>query len=239
MGQGSPYIGAMMQEGKFIERMRNFPPGFPDWILKFVLAMTILSVAVLPTLVYTGVIRFTYIEFINGMAWQQKYKAQSASEHFKDGQSLRQPVAGTVPRGYRSYPYWGRTAAGIPTDALKNPLEFTRENALRGEKLFMTHCRHCHGDLGIGDGLAVGPGRLPAPLSLQAQNARDMSDTQLFHILTVGQNDKMPSLAQQMTPLERWALIHYVRALQRSQNPKPEDLKDEAQEETGEQENVE
>jgi len=41
--------------------------------------------------------------------------------------------------------------------------------------------------------------------------------------MTMGQNT-MPSYARQITAIERWAIIDYVRALQRSQAPTAEDL---------------
>jgi len=34
----------------------------------------------------------------------------------------------------------------------------------------------------------------------------------------------MPSYRDKLDSDERWSVIHYVRALQRSQNPKAEDL---------------
>jgi mono/diheme cytochrome c family protein len=33
----------------------------------------------------------------------------------------------------------------------------------------------------------------------------------------------MPAYAEQIEPEDRWKVVHYVRALQRARNPKPED----------------
>jgi mono/diheme cytochrome c family protein len=43
-------------------------------------------------------------------------------------------------------------------------------------------------------------------------------------VISAGQN-LMPSYASQVASADRWAIIHYVRALQRSKNPSAEDLK--------------
>ncbi|HVN48982.1 MAG TPA: cytochrome c [Bacteroidota bacterium] len=42
--------------------------------------------------------------------------------------------------------------------------------------------------------------------------------------MTEGQN-AMPSYAPQLSPEERWAIIRYLRVLQRAQNAKDTDLK--------------
>ena len=44
-----------------------------------------------------------------------------------------------------------------------------------------------------------------------------------FHVITVGQN-LMPAYASQILPEDRWAVIDYVRALERSHRPLPSDL---------------
>ena len=42
-------------------------------------------------------------------------------------------------------------------------------------------------------------------------------------MITRGQN-LMPNYASQILPEDRWAVIHYVRALERAANPLPQDL---------------
>ena len=67
------------------------------------------------------------------------------------------------------------------------------------------------------------PGRFPAPPSLHTAEALEYKYGTLFHIMTKGVG-KMPSYAQQLDSEERWKVAQYVRALQRSASPKPEDL---------------
>jgi mono/diheme cytochrome c family protein len=133
---------------------------------------------------------------------------------------MRMPVAGTVPRGFQPYAYAkDPEAAGRE---LRNPLPRTEEVLKRGQAMFNTYCIVCHGPNGMGDGLIVP--KFPRPPSLQSDKVRNWPDGRIFHTVTMGQN-LMPSYASQVASADRWAIIHYVRALQRSQHPTSEDLK--------------
>jgi mono/diheme cytochrome c family protein len=130
----------------------------------------------------------------------------------------RMPVEGTVPRGYVPYHFTSPEEAG---KALINPLPNSRAVLLRGQTVFNTYCIACHGPLGLGDGLVAA--KMVRPPSLQSDKIRGWPDGSIFHIITRGQN-VMPSYASQIQPEDRWALIHYIRVLQRSQHPTPEDV---------------
>ena len=94
----------------------------------------------------------------------------------------------------------------------------------RGRTLFTIYCGVCHGSEALGDGPVVGPDRFPAPPSLHTDVARAYKDGTLFQIISAGKAN-MSSYADMLEPKDRWAVIYYVRALQRSLHPKPEDLK--------------
>ena len=84
------------------------------------------------------------------------------------------------------------------------------------------HEQSCHGPLGDGvSKLTSAYGAKPA--NLQASTFREYADGALFHTVTVGKN-AMPSFAARLSEEERWAVVHYVRALQRAQNAREEDL---------------
>jgi mono/diheme cytochrome c family protein len=55
---------------------------------------------------------------------------------------------------------------------------------------------------------------VPLPASLTAENAVQMKDGQLFHVITYGQKN-MPAHAGQIARADRWKVILYVRELQR------------------------
>jgi len=132
---------------------------------------------------------------------------------------MRTPPAGTVPRGFTAWAFTkeeGEKAASIP-----NPLPITKEVLLSGQKSFNTYCIVCHGERGKGDGFIVP--KFPRPPSLQSDKIKGWADGQIFHVITRGQN-LMPSYATQIRPEDRWAIIRYVRALQRAGAPTPEDV---------------
>lgn len=134
--------------------------------------------------------------------------------------AMRLPVQGTVPRDFVPYPYSKNPeAAGRE---LKNPLRKTSDTLVRGRHLFQSYCVVCHGPAGEGDGTIVP--KFPRPPSLQSDKVLKWSDGRVYHAISAGQN-LMPSYASQISAADRWAIVHYLRALQRSKHPRPEDLK--------------
>ena len=139
--------------------------------------------------------------------------------------TMRPLVKGTIPRDFRPYGYVNMEQA----KAHLNPLPRTHDVLMTGKNLFNVYCIVCHGKYGEGDGLVASLKDWPRPLyprppSLQSDKIRDYKDGQIFHVITMGQN-LMPSYAEKLNEEERWAVIHYVRALYRAKHPTPEDLK--------------
>jgi mono/diheme cytochrome c family protein len=150
---------------------------------------------------------------------QPRLDAQKPSTFFKDGHGMQRPVAGTVARGHIP------TATGTQEESasLVNPLPRTKEVFAIGRKAFTIRCVVCHGAIGNGAGsLTTAYGGKPA--NLQAQQFRDYPDGKIYWAIVNGKN-AMPSHAADLTETQRWAVVHYVRALQRAQNAKDEDLK--------------
>jgi len=150
---------------------------------------------------------------------QPRLNAQKPSAFFKDGHGMQRPVAGTVARGHLPTATGTQEAAA----ALANPLPRTKEVFAIGRKAFTIRCAVCHGAIGNGLGsLTAAYGGKPA--NLQAQQFRDYPDGKIYWTIVNGKN-AMPSHAADLTEVQRWAVVHYVRALQRAQNAKDEDLK--------------
>jgi mono/diheme cytochrome c family protein len=150
---------------------------------------------------------------------QPRLNAQKPSAFFKDGHGMQRPVGGTVARGYLP------TATGTQDEAasLQNPLPRTKDVFALGRRAYTNRCEVCHGALGNGMGsLTAAYGGKPA--NLQAQQFRDYPDGKLYWAIVNGKN-AMPAHAPYLSDTERWAVVHYVRALQRAQNAKDEDLK--------------
>lgn len=153
-------------------------------------------------------------------AWEYMPDMMDSPSVKAQEEPMRTPPKGTVPVGYTPYKYTTDQAEEAGTN-LKNPLPVTMEVLARGQKAYDTYCVACHGPMGKGDGTIVP--KFPMPPSLHSEKVRNWSDGRIFHLITVGQN-LMPSYASQITVKDRWAIIEYVRAMQRSVNPSSEDV---------------
>ena len=184
-----------------------------------------IGVLALTAILVSGATYFTfnkllYMEPFSWMSAQAKMKAQQPSELFKDGIGMRPPVQGTVARGFLPYAFRGK-----PDEAAKllvNPLLPTKDVIELGKTRFLTYCSPCHGNFARGDSRLAG--QFPNPPTLHSDKVRSWPDGSIFHVITEGQN-VMPSYASQISRDDRWAIIHYVRVLQRAHNAKESDLK--------------
>lgn len=152
-----------------------------------------------------------YFTYMPDMHYTKAIKAQTQG-------ALLAPPAGTIARNEFTYPYKDLEAAAKNV----NPLKRTTDVLNRGKAMFNTYCIVCHGPYGEGDGNVVP--KFPRPPSLQSDKIKGYPDGKIFHVITVGQN-LMSSYASQIAVEDRWAIIHYIRALQRAKNPTPDDLK--------------
>lgn len=176
-------------------------------------------------IVVAGVTYFTlnklmFMSPFNFMMEQHRINPQTQTTVFADGFSMRPPVEGTVARGFIPYLY-----QDDPESAgkfLSNPLLPTEENLQLGQKKYNTFCSPCHGYFGAGD--ARLNGQFPNPPSLHSEKLIQWQDGRFYHVIQAGQNI-MPSYSKQLTENEKWAIVLYIRALQRALNAKEEDLK--------------
>lgn len=153
-------------------------------------------------------------DFLPGMVEPVAFGAFASNPNFRDGKTLREPVAGTHHRG--SLPLNFRAT---PEDAvragneLKNPLDPNDAQVRqRGAFVYANYCQVCHGPQGLGNGPVAQRG-VPPPPSLREGKSKEMKDGQLFHILTYGQGN-MASYAAQLNNDDRWRVIVHVRSLQ-------------------------
>lgn len=161
---------------------------------------------------------------------QPKYKAQAESKYFKNGSAMRMPVPGTVARGElfedTKY-YYGKDADGNPVK--ENPVPVTMQLLKRGQNRFNIYCSPCHGLAGDGQGIVVKRGFLPPP-NFHQDLVRNYPDGHIFDVISNGIRN-MPSYKHMISVEDRWAIVSYVRALQRSQDATlgdvPEDIRKE------------
>lgn len=103
-----------------------------------------------------------------------------------------------------------------------SPLPATAQLLARGEERFTIYCVPCHGHVGDGDGIIVRRGMLRPP-SYTDDRLLAMADGEIFNTITNGKNN-MPSYRHQISTPDRWAIVSYVRALQRSQHATLQDV---------------
>jgi mono/diheme cytochrome c family protein len=151
---------------------------------------------------------------------QPKLNAFRSSTFFADGRGMQPAVAGTIARGHLPPAFSKPEAAG---EILANPVALTNRVAERGRKVFNDHCALCHG--AVGDGVALLSRAYGAkPGNFMTDAMQKQPDGYIYGVLMLGKN-AMPSYAADLDESDRWAVVHYIRILQRSQNAKDEDLK--------------
>jgi mono/diheme cytochrome c family protein len=186
---------------------------------KFITFLVIIAIITSGT-TYLAINKLVYASPFNFMVNQDRQNVQSKSVFFKDGFGMRPPVEGTVARGHMP------VLIGKAEDSLwvnyENPLPVSKESLDLGKKKFDIYCSPCHGMYAKGDSRLRG--QFPNPPSLHSEKVRNWKDSQIFLVITNGQNS-MPSYASQLEVKERWAVVNYVRAIQRALNAKEGDLK--------------
>jgi mono/diheme cytochrome c family protein len=171
---------------------------------------------------------------------QPRYKAFKKSDFFADGRASRDLPEGAVPRGQLRADkalYTGKKDNADPNakvestvDAAGNtvvttfpnaieefPLPVTKQMLDRGEQRYNVFCIVCHGPTGNGDGMIVRRG-FPKPPTYNDDRLRNAPVGHFFDVITNGQG-RMSSYASQIPVADRWAIVMYIRTLQRSQNP--------------------
>jgi mono/diheme cytochrome c family protein len=158
--------------------------------------------------------------------------AERALEAAARGEATAQSQGGDGP-GVTGQPPAPSTAAEEPE---KNWIKEFPEGLVIDQKLmdlgrlkFNTSCSVCHGFAGDGDGLVsrralqLAEGYWTPPTNLHESRVREQPVGKVFDTITHGRG-KMGGYGPALTPKERWAIVLYIRALQRSRNASEGDL---------------
>jgi len=177
------------------------------------------------------------VEVFPDMDRQLKLRPQQPSGFFANEHSSQLPVAGTVARGqavptptgtvfaFATAPVNTGRVPGTTNFIETNPLPVTPARLRRGQERFTIHCAPCHGGQGDASGVTRKLG-MAVVANLHEPRLVEMPDGELFNIITHGKPPTflMPSYAGPVAVEDRWAIIAYVRALQRSRLGTLEDL---------------
>jgi len=158
----------------------------------------------------------------DNMKDQPNHRPLEAEPRRSNGSAAIRPAAHIVARGERAPgdPF----ATGFDNGVLlgKIPTAYTADVLARGRERFGIYCAVCHGDDGYAAGIVVRRG-FPAPPSYHQDRLRNAPDGHLFDVITRGYGVMLP-FADRLTPGDRWAVVAYIRALQRSQHASVSDV---------------
>lgn len=156
------------------------------------------------------------LEIFTDMDRQPKYRPQQPSTFFANERTSQPFVPGTVARGDRFEGNAVNTGKqpGTTNYVAAIPLPVTAQLMERGKQRFDIYCLPCHGPLGDANGIVKKYG-IPAVKSLHDKAVVQQLDGYLFETITKGRATMLP-YDSQISIDDRWAIVAYVRALQRS-----------------------
>lgn len=179
------------------------------------------------------------INLIQDMDLQAKFLPQSENDLFADNRSQRPQIVGTVARGetYLDTHFVDGVVDGQWATTMPKQLQMNMEFLLRGQDRFNIYCTPCHGYSGAGNGtinqramelVANADGPVNGTVWVAAKSLHDETVTiqpigQIFNSITHGVRN-MAGYGSQVPPADRWAIVAYVQALQRSQNATLEEV---------------
>ena len=160
---------------------------------------------------------------LSRMLEQPRYEAYGQSSFFDDGRAMRRPVEFTIAR---------ETVLGTPSfvDGIEDghyaehvPLPLTLALLDKGRVQFGIVCATCHGVLGDGDSPVAAKMQLRKPPSLLTEDIASFPPGRVYRVVTVGYG-LMPANDYQLDVEQRWAVVAYLKALERSQTARLTDL---------------
>jgi len=176
-----------------------------------------------------------HLHIFPDMDFQPKFKADTATDIFTDGRANRGEIAGTIARGSLDADtvFYEGIENGDWTEGFPKAIEITPALVHRGQDRFNIYCSPCHGFDGRGEGavrqrLKAGGGdwairNLVAHPGEPGGQVTKMPNGQLFNTISNG-FATMQGYAAQIPPRDRWAIVLYVRALERGNNASLKDV---------------
>lgn len=203
----------------------------PRWLLFSAIIMVVVSWVPLAMIMRARVTtsEVPRIHPIQDMDNQPRFKAQQRNRLFADRRAMRPPVEGAVARGSLAYGEEAATGRIGGEWIATAPLAVNSEVLARGRERYEIFCSVCHGLSGYGDGMVskraeeLQEGTWTPPTSFHTELIRERPDGHLFNTISNGIRS-MPAYGSQIEIGDRWAIVAYLRALQRSQNATIDDV---------------
>jgi mono/diheme cytochrome c family protein len=173
------------------------------------------------------------------MWYQPRYKAYNETDPgvFDNRSASRPVVEGTIARGKLQLDtvlFEGKASSGgayvktVPSSVLT---AFGTENAMlaRGQNRYNVYCQPCHGATGDGNGFIMQRGigywqKLAA--SYHTDRLRNLPDGEIYHTIVNGKGVMYGYGSRVQDPNDRWAIVAYIRALEKARLANPETAKE-------------
>jgi mono/diheme cytochrome c family protein len=163
--------------------------------------------------------------YVPDMAYSRAYETYADHSNL-DAKGINYnatPVAGTVSRSQEYVYHIAKDEAGSEVNynasaAVPNPVNFLTDAQMEeAKRLYLVQCGICHGAKLDGNGplWKDGNGPYPAkPASLKGDAKYEaMTEGMMYYSITYGRN-LMGGYASQLTPMQRWEVIHYIKVEQ-------------------------
>ena len=178
----------------------------------------LLTLAVVVLTGCSGVQRDPPVQVWDDMKQQPKFHPQGENDVpalAGDHRDARRPPEGTVARGHMMEETAYYTGMEGELYVGKSPVALTPALLHQGQTKFNIYCQPCHDKTGSGQGIV--PTHIPTwqPSNLTEDRVVQFADGDIFNVITNGRRS-MPAYRFQVTVEDRWAIIAYVRALQRA-----------------------
>ena len=178
------------------------------------------------------------IEIFPDMDRQAKLRPMEPNRFFANGNSSQPQVPGTVARAkalagsdrpvlpFEDHPVNTGRTVGTTNYVESMQVTVTMDLLKRGRERYQISCVPCHGAQGDGNGVVKKFG-FAAIADLHQERVVKMSEGQMYRTIVHGNNEGKGLMAGYGANIEvgdRWAIVAYVRALQRSRLGSPEEV---------------
>lgn len=225
-----------------VEDVPNVPTqeNIPAWIWQVAIVAVFASFAPLGLIAasYNSTTTTPVFHIVGDMDYQESYRYGEEVPFFDNGQAMRDALPGTVAVGeleeddafFRGKDDKGNWLAMAPVEMSMAVME-------RGRERYNIYCTPCHGESGNGKGIvheramSLDTSGWLIPRDLTMDSIDEQPDGQIYDTITNGYNydaetgsGNMAPYGAQIVPEDRWAIVLYVRALQRAANASMEDV---------------
>jgi mono/diheme cytochrome c family protein len=126
---------------------------------------------------------------------------------------LQATVAALAVAGLFAHEGHGKKNAPAAAKTLKSPLAASPSVLEAGKSAYERVCANCHGP----DGRAKTAVTKVKPTNLADHRMDTMKDGEIYWVVTHGIGKAMPAFKTQLSEVERWQVVAYVRELRRRQ----------------------